>query len=297
MPSSAQIGSTTCSGPRHSSAYSLWTAATGSSACARRTVGAPASERPNLRTIEVGCGGVLFLDLALPNDVAPPAELRHRLALSISKNEGGRGGTIQDVVHDPVVAVAREPALVIQLPLRGSAWIAFDSLGGDAHRPSMNPVYGKERIARRFAIDGVKLAADGRLFHGDAASSASFEGYGADVLAVADGRDLRREGQVSRERRPQRSERSSGHAGERSGELRVIEDLATGRFALYAHLQLGRLRVKPGDETKVGAGTGAARQFGQLGRAASALPADGGEFAAWDRRNAVRDPSGSRSSM
>ena len=37
MPSSAQAGSTSPSGCRHHSEYSLWTAVTGWTACARRT--------------------------------------------------------------------------------------------------------------------------------------------------------------------------------------------------------------------------------------------------------------------
>ena len=51
MPSSSQIGRTCCSGPRHSIEYSLWTALTGSAACARRSVLGPISDRPQCRTL------------------------------------------------------------------------------------------------------------------------------------------------------------------------------------------------------------------------------------------------------
>ena len=46
MPSSSQVGSTSGSGSRVHSEYSLWMAATGCTAWARRMVCAPASERP-----------------------------------------------------------------------------------------------------------------------------------------------------------------------------------------------------------------------------------------------------------
>ena len=51
MPSSAHTGSTSPSGRRHQSEYSLWTAVTRWTACARRIVCAPASERPKCLTL------------------------------------------------------------------------------------------------------------------------------------------------------------------------------------------------------------------------------------------------------
>jgi hypothetical protein len=46
MPSSAQVASTSASGSRVHSEYSLCTAVTGRTACARRIVAADASDRP-----------------------------------------------------------------------------------------------------------------------------------------------------------------------------------------------------------------------------------------------------------
>ena len=46
IPSSSSVGSNSSSGRRHHSEYSLWTAVTGWTACARRIVCTPASERP-----------------------------------------------------------------------------------------------------------------------------------------------------------------------------------------------------------------------------------------------------------
>ena len=46
MPSSSHNGSTPDSGPRQSMEYSFWITAIGCSACARRTVCRPGSDRP-----------------------------------------------------------------------------------------------------------------------------------------------------------------------------------------------------------------------------------------------------------
>ena len=51
MPSSSSVGRISCSGSRHHSEYSLCSAATGCTACARRIVFAPASERPKCLTL------------------------------------------------------------------------------------------------------------------------------------------------------------------------------------------------------------------------------------------------------
>jgi hypothetical protein len=48
-------------------------------------------------------------------------------------------------------------------------------------------VAGEGRIAQRFAIDWVRLFADGRAFRGDPHNNASCRAFGARVFAVADG--------------------------------------------------------------------------------------------------------------
>lgn len=204
-----------------------------------------------VRVIGGGRSVVIFLDLTLPSGTHPPMELRHRLSLSIPRKKDGSGGTIENTVTGPVVAVAQEPAAVLRAPLRGSAWIAFNSLGGDDHRRALNPVDGKERIAQRFAIDWMCLGPEGGLFHGDPRSNANFYDYGAEVLAVADGRisDLK-------DGLPENA--GSNEASSRNITLDnvvgnyLILDLGHGRYALYAHLQPGSLRVKLGDRVKAG---------------------------------------------
>ena len=203
------------------------------------------------RAIGGGRGVMIYVDLTLPGDARPPMQLLHRLSLSIPRKKDGSGGTIENTVNGPVVATVQEAAPVLRAPLRGSTWIAFNSLGGDDHRRALNPVDGKARIAQRFAIDWMSLGPDGRLLHGDPKSNTSFYDYGAEVLAVADGRisDLK-------DGLPENA--GSNEASSRNITLDnvvgnyLILDLGRGRFALYAHLQPGSLRVKLGDRVKVG---------------------------------------------
>jgi hypothetical protein len=208
----------------------------------------PNVEPDKLRTIGGGRALVVFLDLTLSPGTRPPAEFHHHLLLSTA---GKDGTTVANTVNGPSVMVLKEPAPLLHAPLRGSRWLAANGLSNPGHRRSFVPVDGRERIAQRFAIDWVQLGPDGRLFHGDSNLNSSFYAYGADVLAVADGR-------ISglTDRLPDNP--GSNEPASRTITLDnvvgnyLILDLGHGRFALYAHLQPGSLRVKLGDTVKAG---------------------------------------------
>jgi murein DD-endopeptidase len=200
------------------------------------------------RALGEGHAAVMFIDIALESGARSPKELRHRFSLSVSRKNGE---VIEWTVNDVLVGVVQEPVPVLAAPLRGPFWIAFNALSSADHRRSFNAVDGRERIAQRFAIDWMQLGPDGRLFHGDPKSNASYYDYGAEVLAVADGR-------VSDVKDGLPENNGSSQLSSRSITLDnivgnyVVVDLGHGKFALYAHLQLGSLKVKVGDEVTVG---------------------------------------------
>jgi hypothetical protein len=211
------------------------------------TVGPPDGTNKK-RTVGGGRTALIFLDLSLGAGARAPAELRHRLILSIQRKNGA---LLENTVNGPVVAVNPQPAPVLRPPVSGQAWIAFNALFNDDHRRALMSVDGRARIAQRFAIDWVRLGPDGRLFRDDPKSNPSFYSYGEKVLAVADGR-------ISglKDGLPE-------HAGLNEQSTRevtldniagnyVVLDLGQGRFALYAHLQPGSLQVKLGDTVKSG---------------------------------------------
>jgi murein DD-endopeptidase len=208
----------------------------------------PTDSAGKVRAIGGGRSAVIFLDLTLDRGAHPPMELRPRLSFSIAPKGGG---TIENTVNGPIVAVVREPVPVLHAPLLGSAWVAFNGLSNADHRRSWVPVDGKVCIAQRFAIDWMRLGPDGRLFRSDSKSNANFYGYGAEVLAVADGR-------VSDLKDGLPENVGSNEQGTRAVTLDniagnyLILDLGQGRFALYAHLQPGSLRVKLGDKVTTG---------------------------------------------
>ena len=200
------------------------------------------------RTLGEGHAAVMFINLTLEAGVRQPKELHHRFSFAVTRKNGE---IIKRTVDGAVVPVVQEPVPVLAAPLRGSLWIAFNALSSADHRRSLNAVDGRERIAQRFAIDWMQLGPDRRLFHSDAKSNANYYDYGAEVLAVADGRisdvkDDLPENNGSSER-SSRSITIDNVVGNY-----VILDLGHGRFALYAHLQPGSLKVKVGDRVSAG---------------------------------------------
>jgi murein DD-endopeptidase len=211
----------------------------------------PPNGAPSAREIVEGHTAVIFFDVALEPNAHAPAKLRHRFSFSF---EGNGGASAQRTVNTPAISVIQQPALVLQAPLRGASWIAFNAFSNGArndHRRAFNAVDGRIYDAQRFAIDWVRLGPDGRLFHGDSKSNENFYGYGADVVAVADGRisDLNDNlpdnvGSNPREKRVITLDNALGNS--------VTIDLGNGHFAIYGHLKPGSLKVKLGDMVKAG---------------------------------------------
>ena len=192
---------------------------------------------PDRRTLAAGKTAVVFL--WIPVKVAPTS-VRHRITVGEVPLEGA------------VIAPATTPAIVIGPPLDGGDWLAANGPGRNSqHRRGFVPVEGRGRIAQRFAIDWVRRNPDGRTFSGDAKDNKSYRAYGAEVLAVADAVVSATKDGIP-ENIPGPASRAVPITLETVGGNYVVLDLGGGRYAFYAHLQPGSLRVRTGDRAKRG---------------------------------------------
>jgi hypothetical protein len=147
------------------------------------------------------------------------------------------------------VPVASE-VVVIAPPLRGSVWMAANGPSSSTgHRRAMIAIDGAPHIAQRFAIDYLKINAQGRSFVGDSSKNSSYIAYGNDALAVADARVVAVKDGIP-ENVP--GSRAVPITLETVGGNHVILDLGNGRYAFYAHLQPGSIRVRVGDQVRTG---------------------------------------------
>jgi Peptidase family M23 len=194
------------------------------------------------RTLAPGAGGILLLDVAQRPEDPLPIRLEHRFVLF--------RGPLPAVVTDAPTEVNRQPAVIVRPPLHGPNLAVLGCCGVPfAHRLALMPVDGELFLAQRFAIDFVRLDAGTNTFAGDPASNASYFVHGDEVVAVAAGTiTATRDGMA--ENVPPNSPPDIG-LDTAAGNF-VNQDLGGGRFALYAHLQPGSLRVKPGDRVQPG---------------------------------------------
>ena len=147
--------------------------------------------------------------------------------------------------------VSRDRTLVIQPPLEGDGWLNANGSGPiiSPHRYSTQATNGMLRSPEHFAIDFVKLDHHGKLYTGDPNDNASFFGYGLNVRSATSRRVI--------EIRDGMPDQIPGHLvppqeASQYGGNHVIVEIGSGKYAFYAHLASGSVKVKQGDPVGVG---------------------------------------------
>jgi murein DD-endopeptidase MepM/ murein hydrolase activator NlpD len=205
------------------------------------------SEAVGMDKLNLGAGAtaVIYMWVTVDNPSKVPAALEHKITVMAGKNKDAM------TVRCARTIVARDIA-TIGAPLRGDNWEAANGpFNTSGHRRALIPVEGKARIAQRFAIDWVRINADGKSFTSDAKDNKSYRAYGSDALAVADGTVTEVKDGIP-ENVPGINSRAVPITLETVGGNHVILDIGHGRYAFYAHLQPGSLKVKLGDHVKRG---------------------------------------------
>jgi len=173
-----------------------------------------------------------------------PSVIDHRIEFADSSSQ------ITDSVTGGAIEVRKESLPALGPPLRGGPWVAiYDPSWERGHRRVYYTTNGHARLPGRYAIDWMKLDADGHYAKGDSNQVSNWYGYGADVLAVADG--------VIAATRDDVSESSSVSANPKhslsdaAGNYVVIE-IGRGKYATYEHLKPRSIRVKTGESVRRG---------------------------------------------
>lgn len=189
--------------------------------------------------IAPGASAIVYLEHASAR------ALRHRIEYRAIGAAGGVGA-----VDGARVDVSAVPVPVLGPPLRGGPWVAVhDPRWVRGHRRVFYTVGGRARIPGRYAIDWIKVDADGRTARGDEDVVSSWLGHGEAVLAVADGivaatrDDMEESATIAGSPKP-RVEDATGNY--------IALELGGGRYAFYEHLQPGSLRVRRGERVRRG---------------------------------------------
>lgn len=198
--------------------------------------------------------GKLFLDVTFADAKSVPRALAHRFVTALGAPPkpvpGPKPPATITFVGAPV-DVSQQAPIVLSPPLAGPRWVAVNGCckAITSHRGATLSVNGTIRVAERFAIDFVQLQPDGHLTKGPAGELASYPYFGSRVYAAADGVVVGVEDAMPEEVPGKLPETVTAQTAAGN---HVVQDLGEGRFALYAHLQPGSLRVKVGDRVKPG---------------------------------------------
>jgi len=216
-----------------------------------RTVG----REPDVTSAQIAFNGTrLFLvDFTMDKDSRAPAILLHRFHLLAV----GPPGSPKDQVVAQSYTIAPIPLstdiTVLRPPLSGKGWLAVNGCcaARGVHRGSGLSVNGQMHYAQRFAIDWLLLNSEAQLFLGDGKNVKDYAGYGAKVIAVADGTVVdtfsKLDGQI-----PGNLPDPKTMTLENVDGNHIVIDLGQGRYAFYAHLQKDSLLVAKGDHVKRG---------------------------------------------
>jgi Peptidase family M23 len=224
----------------------------------------PRSELPNNiypRQISSGRTGVLFFWLTVDAPNLIPLALRHRFTFEpnpliklLSDSAKDKGDMVLDNFK---VAVSKDKPVVIGSPLRGGDWRCGNGPAYNTNHQFLTIRAGKVTIAQRFGIDFRKVDAGGNVLPSpfpDEITNKMFYGYGAEILAVADGVVT-----FTKDGIPENVPQASGEikpavplTRETNAGNWLSIDLGKKRYAFYAHLQPGSIRVKAGDKVRKG---------------------------------------------
>jgi hypothetical protein len=207
----------------------------------------PGGQRDSTGTLVRSTRALLFLNVALAPGAKVPVELSHRVSLRVSAAPPGHqefeesGGK---------TTVDRRPVALIGPPLRGSRYISADSCcDAVRHTRAALPVNGRMWVAQRYAVDWEQTDAGGRIYTGPRESLGSYAIFGQPVLAVADALVV---SVIDGEPEQTPGNYPTNIALDKADGNSIILDLGNHRYALYAHMQPGSIKVRSGEKVHLG---------------------------------------------
>ncbi|HET6217143.1 MAG TPA: M23 family metallopeptidase [Acidobacteriaceae bacterium] len=207
----------------------------------------PGGQRDSTGTLARSTQALLFLNVALATGANVPVELSHRISLKVSAAPPGHqefeesGGK---------TTVDRRPVALIGPPLRGSRYISADSCcDAVRHTRAALPVNGRVWVAQRYAVDWEQTDAGGQIYTGPREKLESYAIFGQPVLAVADALVV---SIIDGEPEQTPGNYPTNIALDKADGNSVILDLGHQRYALYAHMQPGSIKVRSGDKVHLG---------------------------------------------
>lgn len=208
-----------------------------------KAIGLVGPAEADARILPPGRRAVLYI-----NAPVAAGQVRGAISHELTLGKIGADGAIF-TISGGAASPAAKPLPRLSPPLRGGPWVAVYDPGMErGHRRVFYATEGSATLPGRFAIDFMKVDTGGKLSAGDADVPANHYGFGAEVLAVADGTVVSVRDDVPDPAAVKG--RASPTIADASGNYLML-DIGGGRIATYEHLKQGA-PVKTGDRVKAG---------------------------------------------
>jgi Peptidase family M23 len=207
----------------------------------------PAGQRDSAGTLAKGTQALLFLNVTLAPGAKVPTDLSHRVSLRVDAAPPGHQEFSET---GGATTVDRRPVASIGPPLRGTRYISADSCcDATRHTRAALPVNGRVWVAQRYAVDWEQTDAGGRIYAGPREKLESYAIFGQPVLAVADALVV---SVIDGEPEQTPGNYPTNIPLDKADGNCVILDLGGHRYATYAHMQPGSIKVRNGEKVHLG---------------------------------------------
>ncbi len=187
-------------------------------------------------------GGVVFVDLSADSKRALPRRIEHRFVSRIEDDELAFTGA--------AATISRRPPVRLHPPLVGDGYMNENGCCGKSdHTRAVLTIDGTRWLAQRFAIDWIRLDDQDRPYVGDWRVNENWHIYGDPIVSVSGGRVVETLNTLPENTPPTPLGNLTSFTA--LGNHAII-DMGDGRFALYAHMQPGSVRVKVGQRVRPG---------------------------------------------
>ncbi|WP_454916266.1 M23 family metallopeptidase [Xanthobacter sediminis] len=207
-------------------------------------------DQAKLSAIPANGAAAIEVDLVL--DGGPvPERLTHRIFSEVPQGPAPVLALItKGPIIGPEVAVRTAPPIAIRPPLKGKGWAAFNGCcTPNLHRSARNSAGTRLATSETYAIDYLQFV-DDLPFTGDGSRNEQYPTYDQPVLAVAGGEVVAILDGMA-DVAPNSQTRGVEGPLDFGGNY-VLQRIAPGVYAFYAHFRTGTVAVKVGDRLKAG---------------------------------------------
>lgn len=207
----------------------------------------PAGSPEATNVLQAGQAATIFIHLPMADEDDVPDRLIHEAKVTAEAMPPRDRNLAERLAP---TTVDRRTLPMVSAPLAGERYIAADGCCDAArHTRAVLPVNGALYVAQRYAIDYEQADGQNRIFTGDPKDPGSYEIFGKEVHAVADGTVV-----GTRNDLPEQTPGTypTNIAIDEADGNFVVLDIGEGFFVNYAHMQPGSVRPKLGDRVKRG---------------------------------------------